>query len=43
MSKTIPYSKVAPEGYQAVNGLEHYVKNCGLEHSLLELVKIRAS
>ena len=29
--------------YQAMAGLEKYVRNCGLEHSLLELVKTRAS
>jgi len=29
--------------YQAMLGLEKYVRNCGLEHTLLELVKTRAS
>ncbi|HWK12174.1 MAG TPA: carboxymuconolactone decarboxylase family protein [Vicinamibacterales bacterium] len=34
----------APSGaYQAMVGLERYVRNCGLEHPLLELVKTRAS
>ncbi len=32
-----------PEAYAAVRALNTYVQNCGLEHSLLELVKIRAS
>ncbi|MEQ8816836.1 MAG: carboxymuconolactone decarboxylase family protein [Thalassobaculum sp.] len=32
-----------PDAYQAVRALNTYVQNCGLEHSLLELVKIRAS
>jgi AhpD family alkylhydroperoxidase len=29
--------------YQAMVGLEKFVRNCGLEHTLLELVKTRAS
>jgi AhpD family alkylhydroperoxidase len=33
----------APEAYAAVSGVEAYVRRCGLEHSLLELVKLRAS
>ena len=32
-----------PEGYQAMQGLEAAVRASGLEHSLLELVKTRAS
>jgi AhpD family alkylhydroperoxidase len=34
---------VAPEGYKALAGLEAYVRRSGLEKSLLELVKLRAS
>jgi AhpD family alkylhydroperoxidase len=37
------YMKIAPDGYQAMSALESYVRQCGLEHSLLELVKTRAS
>jgi AhpD family alkylhydroperoxidase len=37
------YGSVAPEGRRAMYGLESYVKHCGLERSLLELVKLRAS
>lgn len=33
----------APEAIQAMLNLENYVKNCGLENTLIELVKIRAS
>jgi len=33
----------APEGFKAMMGLSDYVTNCPLEHSLQELVKIRAS
>lgn len=39
----IEYAKEAPEGYRAMRGLEDYVRQCGLEPSLLELVKLRAS
>lgn len=37
-----PY-KIAPQAYQAMQGVEKAIKACGLEHSLLELVKVRAS
>lgn len=35
--------KIAPDAYSAMRGLEQYVRQSGLEHSLLELVKLRAS
>lgn len=35
--------KVAPQAMQAIGGLHRYVHGCGLEHRLLELVKLRAS
>ena len=37
-----PY-QAAPEAMKAMGALEAYVRNCGLEHSLIELVKTRAS
>lgn len=37
------YAKAAPGGYRAMAGLEHYLHECGLEESLLHLVKLRAS
>ena len=43
MREWIRYSKIAPEGFQALLGLGGYVKQCGLEQSLLELVRIRVS
>ncbi len=43
MQTRISYSKVAGEGVAALGKLEAYVKRSGLEHSLLELVKMRAS
>ncbi|MBU6410757.1 MAG: carboxymuconolactone decarboxylase family protein [Verrucomicrobia bacterium] len=39
----IKYTEVAPDGYKAMAGLEQYVRRSGLESSLLELVKTRAS
>jgi AhpD family alkylhydroperoxidase len=35
--------KAAPGSYKAMAGLQAYVNACGLEKSLLELVKLRAS
>jgi AhpD family alkylhydroperoxidase len=35
--------KIAPDGYKALTGVETYLRQCGLEHSLIELVKMRAS
>lgn len=35
--------KVAPKAYQAMSALQQYVNGCGLEESLMELVKMRAS
>jgi AhpD family alkylhydroperoxidase len=37
------YASVAPDAVKAMWGLEKYVHDCGLEPSLLELVKYRAS
>lgn len=39
----IEYATVAPAALRAVSGLEQYVKQSGLEHGLLKLVKLRAS
>lgn len=35
--------KAAPEAMQAMSNLHAYVSRCGLDHKLLELVKLRAS
>lgn len=43
MSPRMHYQKVAPDAYRAMASLEGYVHQCGLERSLLELVKMRAS
>ena len=34
---------IAPAAYQAMAALEKYARTCGLEHSLIELVKLRVS
>jgi len=43
MNQRLDYRKIAPQGVSAFRYLQAYVDQCGLEHSLLELVKIRAS
>ncbi len=39
----INFKKLVPAAYRAMLGLETYVHQCGLEETLLELVKMRAS
>lgn len=39
----LPYAKVATGAIHAMMGLERYVRESGLEHSLLHLIKLRAS
>ena len=43
MTERLRYSDAAPGAYQAMRGLEAYVRGCGLERPLLELMKVRAS
>lgn len=43
MKHKINYSKVLPEGLRIMNALDDYSQNCGLEPSLLDLIKLRAS
>ena len=43
MKERMDYSKAAPGAMRAMYGLESYIKECGLEKSLIELVKLRAS
>jgi len=43
MEQRLNYVKVAPAAMHAMRGLEEYVRNSGLEASLLELVRLRAS
>jgi AhpD family alkylhydroperoxidase len=35
--------KIAPDAYNALGGVETYLRNCGLEPLLVHLVKMRAS
>lgn len=43
MNTRIDFDKFAPDAIKAVLGLEKYVNSSGLEKSLLNLVKLRAS
>ena len=43
MAKRLEYPKVAPGVFRAMLGLERYLHGCGLENSLLDLIKLRAS
>ena len=43
MEQRLNYAKAAPGAYKAMLGLEQYLQQCGLEQSLLHLVKLRAS
>ena len=37
------YAKVAPGAYEAMDALDRYLAECGLEEGLLHLVRLRAS
>lgn len=43
MNERLEYARESPAGHRAFLALNQFVENCGLEHSLLELIKIRAS
>src|SRR5260370_19839924 len=43
MGTRMNYSKAAPGVMKAMNGLESYLADCGLEPALQDLVKLRAS
>jgi AhpD family alkylhydroperoxidase len=43
MEARFSFFKAAPDAYKAMRGLEEYLHQCGLEESLLHLVKLRAS
>ena len=42
-SERLQWFKAAPGAYEALRGVEAYIQKCGLERSLMELVKMRAS
>ena len=43
MSPRVHYVSASPAAQQAMLGLEAYLKNCSLDHNLLELIKLRCS
>lgn len=43
MEQRMNMSKVSPEAYQAMIGLENYITQSGLDRKLYELIKTRAS
>jgi AhpD family alkylhydroperoxidase len=43
MEARFSYDKAAPGVYKAMIGVEQYLENCGLEESLLHLIRLRAS
>jgi AhpD family alkylhydroperoxidase len=43
MTQRMNAMAVAPQAYQAMYGLESYVRQSGLEHGLIHLVKLRVS
>lgn len=43
MKPRMEYWKIAPGGYKAIRSLEAYLQECGLEHGLLHMIKLRAS
>jgi AhpD family alkylhydroperoxidase len=43
MQARLDTHKAAPEAMQSMLGVQTYVNGCGLDHGLLELVKLRAS
>lgn len=43
ITQRIDYKTASPGAFQAMVGLEGHVRQCGLEHALLELVKTRVS
>ncbi len=43
MSHRVDYKSASPAAFKAMLGMETHVRHSGLEHSLLELVKLRVS
>ncbi|HSP16641.1 MAG TPA: carboxymuconolactone decarboxylase family protein [Thermoanaerobaculia bacterium] len=43
MKRRLDYKRSSPGGYKAMLALNKFVETCGLERSLLELIKTRAS
>ena len=43
MKARLNYAKAAPGIYEAMDSLDQYLQNCGLERSLILLIQLRAS
>ena len=43
MTARMDFRKASPQGAKAIAELHGFVKRCGLDHMLLELIKLRAS
>ena len=43
MKARLDFRKASPHGEKAMKALHMFVRDCGLDHGLLELVKLRAS
>ena len=43
MDQRLDYYSTSPDGVKGLMEIEKYVHRCGLEHSLLELIKMRSS
>src|SRR5690349_13543880 len=43
MQPRLDYRSASPEGVKAMGALNAFIHHCGLERSLLELIKLRAS
>ncbi len=43
MNSRMEYQRASPEALRAMLVLEHFVRECGLERPLIELIKMRAS
>ncbi len=43
MKQRLDFKTASPGAFEAMLGLETYVRGCGIEHALLELVKTRVS
>ena len=43
MEARINYPRIAPQAYRALIGVENYLRESGLEGSLLDLIRLRAS
>ncbi len=43
MMEPVNFFKIAPEGINALRGMENYIRQCSLETPLIDLVRLRAS